>query len=298
MSRPGVDLRDVRLTTDDGVELAGQLRLPVSPADPGRRRPAVVLTGPFTGVKEQVTGLYADRLARAGFVALTLDHRGFGASGGRRGHEDPQGKLADLRAAVGLLAAGPAADPDRIAVVGVCLGGGYAVRAAAADPRLRAVVGIAGAYNSPAAFASGMGVENYRSALAGLLARYDEHLPAVAPDGGEAAMPGEEPWAYYGTERSAGGAWENRVTRGSLYSLMTFDALGAAELLGATPLLVVHGRADAYCSPELAARLHARAPGVKEFVRLGTDRHVDLYDTEPYVGEAVDATVAHLERHL
>jgi len=78
-----------------------------------------------------------------------------------------------------------------------------AVRAAATDPRVRAVAGIAGAYNSPARFARSMGLDAYRSALATFLDRYDETLPAVAPGGGEAAMPGQEPYAYYGTERGA-----------------------------------------------------------------------------------------------
>jgi uncharacterized protein len=62
-----------------------------------------------------------------------------------------------------------------------------------------------------------MGVDAYRSALAGFLARYDEYLPAVAPDGGEAAMPGDEPYAYYGTERSVAPHRRNQVTVGSLY---------------------------------------------------------------------------------
>ncbi|MFI7425404.1 alpha/beta hydrolase [Micromonospora sp. NPDC049836] len=243
----------------DGIDLVGELRLPAA-AGPAA---AVALTGPFTGVKDQVAGTYADRLARAGFVTLAFDHRGFGESGGRPGHEDSQGKLADLRAAVELLRSRPEVDPDRIGLVGVCLGGGYAVRAAGENPRVKAVVGIAGGYNSPAWFVERMGVDTYRSALAGLLDGYDEFLPAVAPDGGEAAMGGDEPYAYYGTGRSAAPHWRNRVTRGSLHALMTFDALGAAPLLAATPLLVVHGRVDAYCAPELAVELHRRAPGEK-----------------------------------
>ncbi len=101
-----------------------------------------------------------------------------------------------------MLAAHPAVDPDRIAAVGVCLGGGYAVRAAASDPRIRAAVGIAGAYNSPARFSSGDGA-GYRRTLASFIERYDDELPAVAPGGGLAAMGGDEPWSYYGTERSA-----------------------------------------------------------------------------------------------
>ena len=53
-------------------------------------------------------------------------------------------------------------------------------------------------------------------------------------------MGGDEPYAYYGTPRSASPYWHNEVTRGSLHTLMTFDALGAAELLAGTPLLIVH----------------------------------------------------------
>ena len=188
-----------------------------------------------------------------------------------------------------MLRSRPEVDPHRIGLVGVCLGGGYAVRAAAENPRVKAVVGIAGGYNSPAWFAERMGIDNYRAALAGFLDSYDEFLPAVAPGGAEAAMGGDEPYAYYGTSRSASPHWVNRVTRGSLHTLMTFDALGAAPLLAATPLLVVHGRVDAYCAPELAAELHRRAAGEKEIVWLDAAQHIDLYDTEPYVTDAASA---------
>jgi uncharacterized protein len=278
----------------EGVELVGELRL----AGPDDRRPAVALTGPFTGVKEQVTGTYAELLARAGFVTLAFDHRGFGESGGRRQHEDSQGKLADLRAAVGVLAGRAEVDPARIGMVGICLGGGYAVRAAATDPRVKALATIAGAYNSPAATVQAMGVIPYRSALGAALDRYGEYLPAVAPDGGEAAMGGDEPYAYYGTARSRSPHWRNEVTRGSLHSLMTFDALGAAELLAATPLLIVHGNTDAYCSPELARALYARKPGEKEILWLDAGQHIDLYDADPYVSQAAQAASSFLHRKL
>ena len=262
----------------EGLRLAGVLR-----TAPGSRR-AAVLTGPFTGVKEQVAGVYAERLAAAGITTLVFDHRGFGESEGHRGHEDSQGKLADLRAAVGVL------DGFDVAAVGVCLGAGYAMRAAATDPRITAVAGIAGAYNSPAWFAERMGPAAYRAALAGMLARYDEYLPAVAREG-EAAMGGTEPWSYYGTSRSAAAHWENRVTRGSLHSLMTLDVLGVRPLL--PPSLVVHGKVDDYCSPELAEAMRA-----DETVWLDCRRHVDLYDEEPYVTQAVDATADFLHRRL
>jgi fermentation-respiration switch protein FrsA (DUF1100 family) len=277
--------------TADGLTLVGNLAVAADGA------PAVVLTGPFTGVKEQVVGTYAARLHERGITVLAFDHRGFGESGGRRAHEDSQGKLADLRAAVTLLTTHPAVDPARVAAVGICLGGGYAIRAAATDPRIGAVVGIAGGYNSPVRFSAG-DPDGYRRALGSFIERYDDELPAVAPGGGVAAMGGDEPYAYYGTQRSAAASWENRVTYGSLHSLMTFDALGAAPLLAATPLLVVHGRTDAYCAPELAEALYAEATGPKEILWLDAEQHTALYDAEPYVTQASDAAAAFLHRHL
>jgi hypothetical protein len=79
---------------------------------------------------------------------------------------------------------------------------------------------------------------------------------------------------------------------------MTFDALGAADLLADTPLLVVHGRQDAYCSPELAEELYQRAPGEKEIRWLDASQHVDLYDREPQVTQAAGAVAAFLHRAL
>lgn len=278
----------------EGLELMGDLRIPTGRSG----TPALAMTGPFTGVKDQVTGAYAELLSRAGLITLAFDHRGFGESEGRRGHEDSQGKLADLRAAVGFLTTREEVDPARIGLVGICLGGGYALRAAAVDPRVGAVAGIAGGYNSPAQMAEAMGIDAYRSALGAALERYDEHMPAVAPDGEEAAMSGDEPYAYYGTARSHSPHWRNQVTRGSLHSLMTFDALGAVPLLAATPLLIIHGRADAYCSPDLARAAYEGKPGDREIVWLDAGQHIDLYDNRPYVSRACDLTAAFMREKL
>jgi fermentation-respiration switch protein FrsA (DUF1100 family) len=285
-----------RVTFDaDGLTLVGALHLP----DGAGPWPGVVLTGPFTGVKEQVVGGYAARLAQRGIAALAFDHRGFGESDGRRQHEDAAGKLADLRAAVGHLGAPPAVDEQRIGLLGVCLGGGYAVRAAAFDPRVRAVAGVAGGYNDPAAFSRAMGAAAYRETLAGFLAAGpDARMPAVAPDGGRAAMGGQEPWDYYGTERSHSPHWVNEVTVASLYQLMTLDTTSAAALLDETPLLVVHGTTDGYCSPAAAQAVHDRASGPKQLVSIDTTNHIELYDDEPRVGQAVDHLEAFFTREL
>jgi len=286
----------------DGITLVGDLRAPSASG----RVPGLVFTGPFTGVRDQVTGLYAERLAAAGFATLAFDHRNFGESGGRpRRHEDPHGKLADLRAAVSFLRERPEADPERIGAVGICLGGGYALKFAAFDPRVKAFAGIAGAYNTPYAMRSGMGRDGYRQVLASLTATAEEqdrgrqvqYLPAVAAEG-EAAMPGEEPFAYYGTSRGASAYWENSVTRASVRELLTVDNMAGADFLSPTPGLIVHGVEDAYCSPEGAREAYQRMGEPKRMVWLDAKLHIDLYDTEPYLTQAVEAVTAFLAERL
>lgn len=286
----------------DGLTLVGDLRLPSRSG----RAPGLVFTGPFTGVRDQVTGLYAELLAAAGYATLAFDHRNFGDSDGEpRRHEDPQGKLADLRSAVSFLRAHPQVDPARIGAIGICLGGGYALKFAAFDPRVKVFAGIAGAYNTPYAMRSGMGPDGYRQALAQLSAVAEDHdqgsepqyIPAVAAEG-EAAMPGREPFAYYGTGRGASARWQNSVTRSSVRELLTIDNMIGADFLSPTPGLIVHGTEDAYCSPAGAREAWQRMGEPKRITWLDAIRHTDLYDTEPYVSQAADAVTAFLAEYL
>jgi uncharacterized protein len=283
----------------DGVTLVGELRVP----EGAGARPALVFTGPFTGVRDQVTGLYAERLAAEGFVTLAFDHRNWGESGGEpRCHEDAQGKLHDLRAAVSFLRARPEVDADRIGAVGICLGGGYALKFAAFDPRVKAFAGIAGAYNNPYAMRSGMDYQAALGSFTEVLEREDQggpvaYLPAVAEEG-EAAMPGDEPYAYYGTDRSASPYWDNRVTRASVRELITMDNMMGADFLSPRPGLIVHGVVDRFCSPEGAEEAYKRLDEPKRLVWLDARQHIDLYDSEPYVTQAVEATAGFLREHL
>jgi fermentation-respiration switch protein FrsA (DUF1100 family) len=291
----------------EGLKLVGDLRIPEgSPFQADGKLPALTLTGPLSGVKDQVVGTYAEALAAEGFVTLAFDHRTFGDSEGEpRQHEDAAGKLADLRDAVGYLGSRAEVDPDRIAVVGVCLGGGYAVRAGAFDPRVRAIAGVGGAYNSPHRIKAAMGAGGYRGLLAGSLENLERernggeiaYVPAVSTDG-PALMPGQEPFDYYGTERSTSAVWENRMTVDSRYQLLTLDTLSAAELLDETPFLVVHGTVDTYCTPEGAQAIFDRATGHKEIEWIETPNHIDIYDDPSLVVPAVKRVAMFLGEQL
>ncbi|MEV0997511.1 alpha/beta hydrolase [Nonomuraea sp. NPDC050202] len=278
----------------DGLTLAGDLRVP----DGVGPWPGLVFTGPFTGVRDQVTGLYAARLAERGYATLAFDHRNWGESEGLpRRHEDPQGKLHDLRAAVSFLRSRPEVDRERIGAVGICLGGGYALKFAAFDPRVKVFAGIAGAYNNPYAM-RGADLAPYLD----VLERQDlggpvEYLPAVAGQG-EAAMPGDEPYAYYGGERGASPHWSNEVTRASVLELLTMDNMTGSDFLSPKPALLVHGVVDRFCTPEGAEEVFRRLDQPKKIVWVDAKQHIDLYDREPYVTQAVDATADFLGEHL
>lgn len=297
-------MRHERVTfRSDGVELVGVLRVP----DGDAPRPAVALTGPLTGVKEQVAGVYAQRLADAGYVTLAFDHRNFGESGGTpRQHEDAAGKLADLRDAVSLLRSRAEVDPERVAVCGICLGTAYALKFTAFDPRVKALALVAGAYNDPHTMRAGMGAEGYRKQLLAAAEAWEryaatgevDYLPAVAESGAPAMMPGDEPYAYYGTDRAASPGWQNRITSLSIRELIGLDAAMAADFVSPTPVLFVHGERDDYCAPEAAQGIHDRAGEPKHFVWLPAQLHIDLYDNPEFVDPAAAEVVSWFDWYL
>ena len=139
------------MTQNDGVttqkvsfphgthQVVGNLFLPPG-FDEAKTYAAVVATHPFGGVKEQTSGLYAEKLAEQGFIALAYDASHYGESGGEpRLYEVPADRVEDIRCAVDHLANHPQVDPDRIGALGICAGGGYTVNAAQTEARIKAV---------------------------------------------------------------------------------------------------------------------------------------------------------------
>ncbi len=121
-----------------GILLAGDLYAPK-----GRRKklPAIAVCGPFGAVKEQSSGLYAQELARRGFLALAFDPSYTGESGGEpRYVASPDINTEDFSAAVDFLSCYEKADPEKIGILGICGWGGMALSAAAIDTRVKATV--------------------------------------------------------------------------------------------------------------------------------------------------------------
>jgi fermentation-respiration switch protein FrsA (DUF1100 family) len=123
----------------EGVQCEGDLNLPDG-FDPSRRYPALVLGHGFTIARTSL--VEEGRLfAEAGYVALAIDYRRFGGSGGEpRGHVDPIDEAEDFRSAIDWLEMQPGVDPDRIGIWGCSFGGGIVTHAAAYDMRVKACV--------------------------------------------------------------------------------------------------------------------------------------------------------------
>ena len=92
----------------------------------GTPKGLIVVTGPITSVKEQISGRYAAAMAERGYVAIAFDHRFFGESGGEpRQFESPLKKIEDISAAISFLTENPRFSDLPVYGVGVCAGGGY-----------------------------------------------------------------------------------------------------------------------------------------------------------------------------
>ena len=96
----------------EGSQLAGRLYLPPE-YTAGTRVPGIIVTGSWTTVKEQMAGLYAERLAERGFVTLAFDFRHWGASEGLpRQYESPERKIRDIQNAAAFLQSRPEVAAD------------------------------------------------------------------------------------------------------------------------------------------------------------------------------------------
>ncbi len=126
----GLTFEDAVLLTDDGASLSGWYL-------PSANRAAVVVLHGAGSTRSSVLQ-HAVILARSGYGVLLFDSRGHGKSGGRAMDFGWFGN-SDMAAALSYLEQRPDVDPDRIAALGLSMGGEQAIGAAAAG-RLQGVV--------------------------------------------------------------------------------------------------------------------------------------------------------------
>ncbi|KAJ8607121.1 hypothetical protein CTAYLR_009155 [Chrysophaeum taylorii] len=278
-----------------GDRVVGHLHLPA-----GEKYPGIVVGGPMTSVKEQVTGTYAAAMASRGFAALAIDHRHYGESGGApRQYEYYPHKLEDLAAAFEALRARP--DITDVFALGICLGCGYLARTIADKAVVVKGFGaVAGYYRDVEAMKRSDAAGFEEKVAAGRAARIKfettgelDVIPAVLPPGeGDAAMTMQSTFDYYGPGgRMAVPNYKNEFAVMSREFFLQFDVQPAASKLGGTPFIMLHGQNA--IAPPLAHRFFDAIPGTnKSKVDLSSEGQTDIYDSPAIVNFAADKLAA------
>lgn len=123
----------------EGITVSANVYLPTN-YDASKKYAAVVVSHPNGGVKEQVSGMFAQKLAEAGYITIACDARYQGMSGGMpRGTDKPTYRIGDIRGMIDFISQFPGVDKNRIGAFGICGGGGYTIAAAQSDKRIKAV---------------------------------------------------------------------------------------------------------------------------------------------------------------
>ena len=135
-----VDHKKVTFHNRYGITLAADM---YTPRGAEGKLPAIVVSGPFGAVKEQSSGLYAQKMAELGFLTIAFDPSYTGESGGTpRYVASPDINTEDFCAAVDFLSVQENVDPERIGIIGICGWGGMALNAAAIDTRIKATAAM------------------------------------------------------------------------------------------------------------------------------------------------------------
>lgn len=233
-----------------GFSLAASIS---KPRDASGRLPAIVLVGGSNATDRDgylggipVIGHIARDLVNAGFLVVRYDRRGVGQSGGRPENATINDYAEDVRAIVSWLdKRRPDVDKRRIGVVGYDDGAWVAMRAAAREKKIKALVLVGGAGTPGAEFV----LEQQRDALERAktpAAERDEKIAlqklihaAVLGDGSWDDVPDE-------LRRAADSAW--------FQSLLAFDPARVMKDVR-QPVLVVQGALDMQVKPHHGEKL-------------------------------------------
>ncbi len=259
----------------------------------GGRLPAIAVSGPFGAVKEQSSGLYAQKMAEYGYLTIAFDPSFTGESGGQpRYVASPDINTEDFCAAVDFLSVQENVDPERIGIIGICGWGGMAVNAAAQDTRIKATAAMT-MYDMTRVNANGyFDSENtadtrYAKKQAMNAQRTKDYFSgSYALAGGVVdPLPGDAPqfvkdyYAYYKTPRgyhprslNSNGGW-NATSSLSFLNMPILQY--ASEIRSA--VLLVHGEKahSRYFSEGVYEKLTGEN---KELLIIPGANHTDLYD--------------------
>jgi fermentation-respiration switch protein FrsA (DUF1100 family) len=306
----------------NGLDISANVYTPAN-YDPKKKYSAIVVAHPNGGVKEQVAGLYAQRLAEKGYITVAADAAYQGASGGEpRNVDKPAYRIEDIHGMADFITGYPGVDATRLGLFGICGGGGYSLGAAKTDKRFRSIATLS-MFNSGRVRRNGyvdsqMGTVQERlqqasdarsKEVAGrsIPARTHEMTGGDVLYAGDANLTDEQiaklPFDlyrqgynyYWKTHAHPGSTF--KYTMSSLLDLMRWDATDQIELINQPLLMMVGSKSDSLYMTEDA---FAKATGTKdkELFKIEGATHIETYWVPNYVDAAMGKLVPFFARTL
>ncbi len=296
----------------NGINIAANIYTPAN-YDPSKKYPAVVVAHPNGGVKEQVAGLYAQRLAESGYITIAADASFQGASGGEpRNVDKPAFRIEDIRGMADFITQFAGVKADSLGLLGICGGGGYSLAAAQTDKRFKAVATLS-MFNSGVVRRNGFmnsGISTIQERLiqasearaqeaAGGKVLYVADSPMPTQEEELAKIPYDlyrEGYIYYGnTHKHPNSTF--RYTMSSLLDLMAFDASTNMNLINQPLLMMAGSKADTFYMTD-ACFNNATGTKEKELFLIPGATHIQTYYVPEYVEQAMKKLNEFLGKYL
>ena len=294
----------------NGLDISANVYTPAN-YDPHKKYPTIVVAHPNGGVKEQVAGLYAQRLAEQGYITIAADAAYQGASGGMpRNVDKPSHRIEDIHGMADFISQYAGVDAARLGLLGICGGGGYSLAAAQTDKRFKSIATLS-MFNSGRVRRNGY-VDSALNTIPQRLqqasaARAQEAAGGAVLYSGDANLTDEQiaklPFDlyrqgyeyYWKTHAHPNSAF--KYTTSSLLDLMRWDATNQIELIDKPLLMIAGSKADSLYMTEDA---FAKASGTKdkELFQIEGATHIETYWVPMYVNQALDKLTRFFGRTL
>lgn len=300
-----VNIKPVNYTLN-GLKISANLYLPADYDENSDKRYAgITCAHPNGGCKEQVAGLYAQKLAELGYVAIAADASYQGASEGEpRLRDYPANRINDISGMVDYLIKMPKVDNSRIGSLGICGGGGYTLACSQTDKRIKAVATLS-MFNSGRVRRNGF-LDKQKDTIIERLERacearnkelngeiqYEGFLPDVSDEELRKTMEGlpeglyKDGIYYYGLGYKHPRATGSYTTE-SFIKLMAFDVEDRMDLINQPLLMIAGSEADTLYMTKDA---YSKATGTdnKELYLVQGATHIKTYWKEEYVNDVVN----------
>ena len=283
----------------EGCKLSGDLYLPEG-LQGAERRAGIVLCHGYTGVKDLYLPDIARVLNEAGYVVLTFDYKGWGASEGPRSRLAPYGRVADVQAALTFLGLQPQVAPERLGIYGTSYGGATVVWVGAVDPRVKCIVSVVGIGNGARWMRSVRRPDEWHDLLDRAKVDREKRVldgQSAMADRSEILLPDRQSAELAAIARRANPAAVNDIPLEFIDDTLGFNPEWIVDKIAPRAILFITTDDDRLVPPQESDALFANAGEPKKLVTLRGFGHYEVY-VEPAFHQVMKETTAWFRQYL